>query len=110
MDDFGTGYSSLASLRELPVDILKMDGSFTSQQIEVGSPREIAFVRTILELGRSLDLCTLAEAVETEAQAQRLREVGCHLAQGYHFARPAPLARLHEVLTVQRSPVRGPAA
>jgi diguanylate cyclase (GGDEF)-like protein len=102
IDDFGTGYSSLAYLRELPVDILKMDGSFTSQQIEDGSPREIAFVRTIVELGRSLGLCTLAEAVETEAQAQRLRELGCHLAQGYHFARPAPVARLHETLTVRR--------
>jgi diguanylate cyclase (GGDEF)-like protein len=109
IDDFGTGYSSLAYLRELPVDILKMDGSFTSRQLEDGSPREIAFVRTIVELGRSLELCTLAEAVETEAQAQRLRDLGCHLAQGYHFARPAPVARLHEALTAQRSPAPGPA-
>jgi diguanylate cyclase (GGDEF)-like protein len=109
VDDFGTGYSSLAYLRELPVDILKMDGSFTSRQLEDGSPREIAFVRTIVELGRSLQLCTLAEAVETEAQAQRLRELGCRLAQGYHFARPAPVARLHEALIAQRSPVPGPA-
>ncbi|GAA4606021.1 hypothetical protein GCM10023107_74380 [Actinoplanes octamycinicus] len=103
IDDFGTGYSSLAYLRELPVDILKMDGSFTSQQIEAGSPKEIAFVRTIVDLGRSLDLCTLAEAVETETQAQRLRDLGCHLAQGYHFARPAPVAKLHELLAAQRS-------
>ncbi|WIM92949.1 bifunctional diguanylate cyclase/phosphodiesterase [Actinoplanes oblitus] len=110
VDDFGTGYSSLAYLRELPVDILKMDGSFTSRQIEAGSPREIAFVRTIVELGRSLDLCTLAEAVETEAQAQRLRELGCHLAQGYHFARPAPVAVLHDLLAAQRAPSTGTAA
>ncbi|MEU8660841.1 putative bifunctional diguanylate cyclase/phosphodiesterase [Actinoplanes philippinensis] len=103
IDDFGTGYSSLAYLRELPVDILKMDGSFTSEQIEAGGPREIAFVRTIVDLGRSLDLCTLAEAVETEGQAQRLRELGCHLAQGYHFARPAPVTRLHELLAEQRA-------
>jgi diguanylate cyclase (GGDEF)-like protein len=103
IDDFGTGYSSLAYLRELPVDILKMDGSFTSQQIENGGPREIAFVRTIVDLGRSLSLLTLAEAVETAAQAERLRQLGCHLAQGYHFARPAPVEVLHEVLAVQRS-------
>ncbi|WP_433796687.1 putative bifunctional diguanylate cyclase/phosphodiesterase [Actinoplanes sp. CA-252034] len=110
IDDFGTGYSSLAYLRELPVDILKMDGSFTSQQIEDGGPREIAFVRTIVELGRSLDLCTLAEAVETEAQARRLQELGCHLAQGYHFARPAPVGRLHELLAAQRSTSAGAVA
>nr|BFE69254.1 hypothetical protein GCM10020092_025550 [Actinoplanes digitatis] len=90
IDDFGTGYSSLAYLRELPVDILKMDGSFTSHQIEDGSPREIAFVRTIVALGRSLNLVTLAEAVETPGQAERLRRIGCHLAQGYHFARLSP--------------------
>ncbi|MET8148780.1 putative bifunctional diguanylate cyclase/phosphodiesterase [Actinoplanes sp. NPDC049668] len=98
VDDFGTGYSSLAYLRELPVDILKMDGSFTSHQIEDGSPREIAFVRTIVALGRSLNLLTLAEAVETPGQAERLRHIGCHLAQGYHFARPAPIGVLHDLL------------
>ncbi|WP_328474712.1 bifunctional diguanylate cyclase/phosphodiesterase [Actinoplanes sp. NBC_00393] len=103
IDDFGTGYSSLAYLRELPVDILKMDGSFTSQQIENGGPREIAFVRTIVDLGRSLSLVTLAEAVETTAQAERLRQLGCHLAQGYHFARPAPVTVLHDLLAAQRS-------
>ncbi|MEU7904566.1 bifunctional diguanylate cyclase/phosphodiesterase [Actinoplanes sp. NPDC049118] len=102
IDDFGTGYSSLAYLRELPVDILKMDGSFTSHQIEDGSPREIAFVRTIVALGRSLNLVTLAEAVETPGQAERLRRIGCHLAQGYHFARPAPISTLHELLTAGR--------
>ncbi|MEV6304898.1 EAL domain-containing protein [Actinoplanes sp. NPDC051861] len=99
IDDFGTGYSSLAYLRELPVDVLKMDGSFTSEQIESGGEREIAFVRTIVDLGRSLNLLTLAEAVETPAQAERLRELGCHLAQGYHFARPAPVRVLHDLLS-----------
>ncbi|WP_155123541.1 MULTISPECIES: bifunctional diguanylate cyclase/phosphodiesterase [unclassified Actinoplanes] len=110
IDDFGTGYSSLAYLRELPVDILKMDGSFTSQQIADGGPREIAFVRTIVDLGRSLDLSTLAEAVETQAQADRLRELGCDLAQGYHFARPAPVGRLHELLAAQRCGISDTAA
>ncbi|GGQ82172.1 hypothetical protein GCM10010166_60290 [Couchioplanes caeruleus subsp. azureus] len=98
IDDFGTGYSSLAYLRELPVDILKMDGSFTARQIDNGGARELAFIRAILELGRSLDLVTIAEAVETPAQAERLRSLDCDLAQGYLFARPAPLADLHEFL------------
>ena len=102
IDDFGTGYSSLAYLRELPVDILKMDGSFTAQQIETGGPRELAFIRTILELSRSLDLLTVAEAVETPAQAERLRSLGCDLAQGYHFAKPAPVTNLHELLSLRR--------
>ncbi|MEV8503866.1 bifunctional diguanylate cyclase/phosphodiesterase [Actinoplanes sp. NPDC051475] len=101
IDDFGTGYSSLAYLRELPVDILKMDGSFTARQIESGSPRDVAFVRTILDLSRSLELRTVAEAVETAEQAERLRALGCDLAQGYHFARPAPVAALHTLLADQ---------
>ncbi|GAB1692711.1 hypothetical protein KRM28CT15_45140 [Krasilnikovia sp. M28-CT-15] len=98
IDDFGTGYSSLAYLRELPVDILKMDGSFTAQQIDNGGTREIAFIRAILELSRSLGLITIAEAVETATQAQRLRDLDCTLAQGYHFAKPAPFMNLRALL------------
>ncbi|MEV4641254.1 GGDEF and EAL domain-containing protein [Actinoplanes sp. NPDC049548] len=104
IDDFGTGYSSLAYLRELPVDILKMDGSFTAQQIDDGGPRETAFVRAIVELSHSLDLVTIAEAVETAAQAERLRALDCNLAQGYHFARPAPIADLREYLRQRGRP------
>jgi diguanylate cyclase (GGDEF)-like protein len=87
IDDFGTGYSSLAYLRQLPVDILKMDGSFTLDHIE---QRDHVFVRAIVELAASLGLRTIAEAVETPEQAERLALLGCDLAQGYHFARPAP--------------------
>jgi diguanylate cyclase (GGDEF)-like protein len=98
IDDFGTGYSSLAYLRQLPVDILKMDGSFTAQQIEQSTERDLAFISTILALSRTLGLRTIAEAVETAAQADRLNALGCDQAQGYHFARPAPLAVLYELL------------
>ncbi|MEV6596790.1 GGDEF domain-containing protein [Actinoplanes sp. NPDC051346] len=98
VDDFGTGYSSLSYLRELPVDILKMDGSFTARQIENGGDRELAFIRAIVELGRSLDLTTIAEAVETPTQAERLRALHCDLAQGYLYARPAPVSDLYEYL------------
>ncbi|MEU4219228.1 bifunctional diguanylate cyclase/phosphodiesterase [Actinoplanes sp. NPDC026623] len=98
IDDFGTGYSSLAYLRQLPVDILKMDGSFTAQQVEQSTERDLAFISTILELSRILGLRTIAEAVETAAQSDRLNALGCDQAQGYHFARPAPLAVLHELL------------
>ncbi|GAB1640009.1 putative bifunctional diguanylate cyclase/phosphodiesterase [Krasilnikovia sp. MM14-A1259] len=105
IDDFGTGYSSLAYLRQLPVDILKMDGSFTALQIEEGTERDLAFIRAIVELSHNLGLQTIAEAVETGAQADRLRELGCDLAQGYHFARPAPVAALHKVMSERRDPV-----
>ncbi|MET8152187.1 bifunctional diguanylate cyclase/phosphodiesterase [Actinoplanes sp. NPDC049668] len=98
IDDFGTGYSSLAYLRQLPVDILKMDGSFTAEQIEQGAAQDLAFIRTILELSRILGLQTIAEAVETATQADRLNGLGCDLAQGYHFARPAPVATLLDAL------------
>ncbi|WP_412741648.1 putative bifunctional diguanylate cyclase/phosphodiesterase [Krasilnikovia sp. MM14-A1004] len=104
IDDFGTGYSSLAYLRQLPVDILKMDGSFTALQIEEGTERDLAFIRAILELSRNLGLQTIAEAVETAAQADRLRQLGCDLAQGYHFARPAPLTALHEIMSERHDP------
>jgi EAL domain-containing protein (putative c-di-GMP-specific phosphodiesterase class I) len=103
IDDFGTGYSSLAYLRQLPVDILKMDGSFTAQQIEQGTARDLAFIRTILELSRILGLQTIAEVVETATQADRLNALGCDLAQGYHFARPAPVAALYELLRERRT-------
>ncbi|MEU7903594.1 GGDEF domain-containing protein [Actinoplanes sp. NPDC049118] len=118
IDDFGTGYSSLAYLRQLPVDILKMDGSFTAQQIEQGAARDLAFIHTILELSRILGLQTIAEAVETATQADRLNVLGCDQAQGYHFARPAPAAALYELLRARRTgpelatpqPAIGPAA
>jgi EAL domain-containing protein (putative c-di-GMP-specific phosphodiesterase class I) len=96
VDDFGTGYSSLAYLRHLPVDILKIDRAFTPDVAD-----EMAFTRAILELGSSLRLQSIAEAVETPEQAERLRELHCELAQGYHFSRPLPAADLDKVLTGQ---------
>jgi EAL domain-containing protein (putative c-di-GMP-specific phosphodiesterase class I) len=99
IDDFGTGYSSLAYLRQLPVDILKMDGSFTSDHVQTGEARDHAFVRAIVELANSLGLRTIAEAVETGEQATRLAALGCDLAQGYHFARPGPPEATEAVLT-----------
>jgi diguanylate cyclase (GGDEF)-like protein len=108
IDDFGTGYSSLAYLRQLPVDILKMDGSFT---LHHDGDRDHVFVRAIVELAGSLGLRTIAEAVETPEQAERLRLLGCDLAQGYHFARPGPPAAMEAVLNASQRPApnRSPA-
>jgi EAL domain-containing protein (putative c-di-GMP-specific phosphodiesterase class I) len=86
IDDFGTGYSSLAYLRTLPVDVLKIDRAFVQDADE--GPEPAAFLRAIVEMARSLRLRTIAEAVETPLQAERLRRLECPFAQGYHFARP----------------------
>jgi EAL domain-containing protein (putative c-di-GMP-specific phosphodiesterase class I) len=86
IDDFGTGYSSLSYLRRFPVDILKIDRSFVATLDS--SDTEAALVRSILSLGRTLELETIAEGIEREGQLRELRALGAHLGQGYFFARP----------------------
>jgi diguanylate cyclase (GGDEF)-like protein/PAS domain S-box-containing protein len=88
IDDFGTGYSSLARLRDMPVDILKIDRSFVQG---VDSDRSRAgMVRAMIELARSLDMTPVAEGVETLGECEFLRSAECSLAQGYFFAEPGP--------------------
>nr|WP_240947768.1 bifunctional diguanylate cyclase/phosphodiesterase [Planosporangium mesophilum] len=96
VDDFGTGYSSLAYLRTLPVDVLKIDRAFVQGSARGGDPA--AFLRAIVQLGRSLGLRTVAEAVETPAQASRLLQMHCTLAQGYFFSRPIAADELGTLL------------
>lgn len=86
IDDFGTGYSSMSYLCSFPIDILKIDRSFVSG---VGDePQKMGIVRTILELGRILELQTVAEGIEFSAEMEELRALECDLGQGYWFARP----------------------
>jgi predicted signal transduction protein with EAL and GGDEF domain len=92
IDDFGTGFSSLSYLRRLPLDAVKIDRSFIEDVTR--DPRQAALVRAIVELCQALDLDTVAEGVETAAQARRLVELGCELAQGFHFGRPMPASEL----------------
>ncbi|MGB8180086.1 MAG: EAL domain-containing protein [Acidimicrobiales bacterium] len=89
IDDFGTGYSSLAYLRQLPIDILKIDKTFVDAA-SAGDPGGDAILRAILELGRGLNLKTIAEGVEARSQAIYLKDLGCHSAQGFLYARPMP--------------------
>jgi diguanylate cyclase (GGDEF)-like protein/PAS domain S-box-containing protein len=96
LDDFGTGYSSLSRLQYLPVDELKIDRSFV-QSIDSGADRA-ALVRAIVELGRALELTTVAEGIEHAGQVAALQRVGCRLGQGFHFARPLAAAELEELL------------
>ena len=98
LDDFGTGYSNLANLRRLPVSILKLDRSFTQgMQQFPADPTDLKIVEGIVSLAHSLELSVTVEGVETAAQAEALREMGCDTAQGWYYARPGPPDRLHEL-------------
>jgi EAL domain-containing protein (putative c-di-GMP-specific phosphodiesterase class I) len=88
LDDFGTGYSSLSYLTRFAVDKLKIDQSFVR---EMTTSKEAAkIVKTIIALGRSLGMETIAEGIETDEQSRILRGYGCNQAQGYHYSRPIP--------------------
>lgn len=86
MDDFGTGYSSLSYLLRLPIDLIKVDRSFVSRMLTDSKNEEI--IRTIVSLGKSLEVELTAEGVEQLAQVERLGAMGCDYAQGYYFAQP----------------------
>jgi EAL domain-containing protein (putative c-di-GMP-specific phosphodiesterase class I) len=96
LDDFGTGYSSLSYLASLPLDELKIDRSFIVAMFESVDSQRI--VRTIIALARDLGMTPLAEGVEEAAQRDELGALGCHLIQGYLYAKPMPLDRLIEWL------------
>ncbi|GAB1693396.1 putative bifunctional diguanylate cyclase/phosphodiesterase [Krasilnikovia sp. M28-CT-15] len=88
IDDFGTGYSSLAYLRRFPVDTLKIDRSFVERLGEQAD--DAALAETIVQLGESLGMSTVAEGVEEYGQLAALREMGCNEAQGFYFSHPVP--------------------
>jgi len=90
IDDFGTGYSSLSYLQKFPVDVLKIDRAFVEGVARGGS--DAALARTIIALGDTLGLQTVAEGVEDVAQRDQLRLLGCQLGQGYLFSRPLTAA------------------
>ncbi len=90
LDDFGTGYSSLTYLRRLPLSTLKIDQSFVHGMMNDAG--DLAIVQGVIGLARSFGYRIIAEGVETADQGQMLLQLGCHLAQGYRFARPMPVA------------------
>ncbi len=96
IDDFGTGYSSLNRLQEYRVDTLKIDRSFVAHMESDKQAREI--VRTIIVLAHNLGLKVVAEGTETAAQVEQLRDLGCELAQGFFFARPADEKAIERLL------------
>jgi EAL domain-containing protein (putative c-di-GMP-specific phosphodiesterase class I) len=103
IDDFGTGYSSLSYLKDLPVDILKIDRSFVSDL--PASEASLAITAAAVELSHRLGLTVVAEGVETEAQLDCLETLGCDLIQGYLISKPvtasALLSMLDDAVSVQ---------
>jgi diguanylate cyclase (GGDEF)-like protein len=103
IDDFGTGYSSLAYLQQLPVDALKIDRTFIAASAR--SRDSDPLIQTLVQLGRSLGLRTVAEGIEDEAQLAHLRDLGCDNGQGYLFAPPLEVAALERLLGEQAAAV-----
>jgi EAL domain-containing protein (putative c-di-GMP-specific phosphodiesterase class I) len=85
IDDFGTGYSSLSYIKRFPIDILKIDKSFVDGVIE-----DQALAEVIVQLGRTLNLQTVAEGIEQALQVETLRSFGCQFGQGFYLSRPLP--------------------
>ena len=96
IDDFGTGYSSLSYLRRLPVDALKIDGSFVDDLGHDNGAATIA--RAVIDLGHALGLEVVAEGVENRLQFDQLRAAGCRLGQGHYFSRPLPPTAIDALL------------
>ena len=87
IDDFGTGYFSLSHLRQFPVDVIKIASEFV--QVPDTDSKSAALAGAIVAMGRSLNIKTVAEGIETAEQAARMHELGCSYGQGYYFAKPA---------------------
>lgn len=97
LDDFGTGYSALTYLQAFPFHAMKVDRSFVSTV--GGSRKSEALLRTIVQIGKSLELEVIAEGIETKAQFDFLRNHGCDLGQGFGLSRPQPVGELESLLT-----------
>jgi len=101
IDDFGTGYSCLAYLRDIPGDYLKVDRSFVNDV--PGKERSEAVTSAIVVLGKNLHYQIVAEGVETEAQAEYLKGLGCDFVQGFLYAKPMTARALQEWVQVRAS-------
>ena len=97
LDDFGTGHSNLDRLRDLPIDMIKLDRSFITNS---GSRSNTAFLNTVIQLARDLQVDLIAEGVETEEHANKLRALGFIWAQGFHLGAPAPVETWRDLISL----------
>ena len=100
IDDFGSGYSALWYLREFPVDEIKLDKEFVAPVLT--QPASAAIVRSVVTLAHALGITLVAEGVENAATAERLRQFGCDVAQGYFYSRPLPAADTVALLSAHK--------
>ncbi len=100
IDDFGSGYSALWYLREFPVDEIKLDKEFVAPVLT--QPASAAIVRSVVTLAHALGITLVAEGVENAATAERLRQFGCDVAQGYLYSRPLPAADTVALLSAHK--------
>jgi diguanylate cyclase (GGDEF)-like protein len=100
LDDFGTGYSSLIYLRRFAFDKIKLDKSFLDSLEDTGE--SAILVHSVVHLGRALGLIVTAEGVETTEQQRFLQAVGCHLLQGYLFAKPMQAEKMTELIAMEK--------
>ncbi|TVQ70588.1 MAG: EAL domain-containing protein [Oceanospirillales bacterium] len=103
LDDFGTGHSSLSYLKQLPVQVLKIDKSFVKDLLI--SPSDRSILQSVVGLGKAFDIDVLAEGLESNEAGCLLIQMGCHLAQGYAIARPMPAAEVADWLQSWKAPV-----
>jgi len=89
LDDFGSGYSSLNMLKDMPVDVVKIDKEFFSDTMNTSKGR--AVISTVVDLANNLDMDVISEGVETKEQVEFLTEIHCAMVQGYYFAKPMPI-------------------
>ena len=97
IDDFGSGYSSLHMLKEMPIDILKIDKSFLTYEREMQEKDEI-LIRDVIELGKHLRMVIITEGVENLEQSDFLEEIGCDIVQGYYYGRPMPIENFERLI------------
>ena len=102
IDDFGTGHSSLGYLARFPIDVVKIDQSFV-RDIEQ-DPVKSAIVSAVVALSQAIGSTTVVEGVETQAQLEELRSLGCDVAQGFYFARPVSASAFDRLLTANINP------
>ena len=100
MDDFGTGYSSLNMLRNLPIDILKLDRGFIKDTIQEAKGQIVT--KSIIDMANKLNMITVAEGIETEEQAEFLRSIGCKIAQGFLYGKPVDIKSFVEMHVANR--------
>lgn len=96
IDDFGTGYSSLSYLHYFPIDTLKIDRSFVIDMMKDESA--MALIKSIIALAKNMKMNVIAEGVENKEEGLKLKELGCEMAQGYYFARPAPEKEITDLI------------